>query len=76
MKIVDHSVLIARLSVNIEILQEWHPDGEWRHYPLLLAYQRDHYCLSLSQAEQLDMYLSTQVQSETANQRYKQLTIL
>lgn len=71
--IIDHSSLIARLQVNVELLKEWEPQGEWQHNPLLLAYQRDHYCLSLSQAEQLDIYLGMQVELSQANQRYKQL---
>ena len=69
----DHSPLIARLHVNIQVLQEWTPDGEWQHNPLLLAYLRDRYCLSMKQAEQLDLYLASQVEEATANHRYKQL---
>lgn len=72
----DHSSLIARLHVNIQLLQEWNPDGPWQHNPLLLAYLRDRYCLKLSQAEELDMFLQSEVHNCEVNHRYKQLTSL
>lgn len=73
--IEDHSPLIARLSVNIELLREWNPDGQWQHNPLLLAYLRDHYCLTLSQANALDLYLHSQVQECEINRKYKQVEL-
>ncbi len=69
---IDHSEMIARLHVNIQILQEWNPEGEWQHNPLLLAYLRDRYSLKLSQAEALDLYLLSQVQDCEVNHKYKQ----
>ena len=72
----DHSALIARLSVNIELLREWNPDGSWQHDPVLLAYLRDRYSLKVSQAIELDLYLSAAVQECEVNQRYKQLWLL
>jgi hypothetical protein len=60
----------------MQILDEWIPDGTWKHSPLLRAYLADHYCLQMRQVEELDIYLSQQVESEAANQRYKQLSIL
>jgi hypothetical protein len=71
----DYSPLIARLSVHIELLRDWDPDGQWQHNPLLLAYLRNPYSLKLSQASDLDLYLSLQVQECEVNQRYKQLEI-
>lgn len=73
--VTDYSPLIGRLRANIEILNELNPDGTWKHSPLLQAYLRDHYCLTLSQADELDIYLGIQLESETANQRYKQLNV-
>lgn len=73
--IQDHSQLIARLSINIELLQEWNPEGQWQHNPLLLAYLRNHYSLLLTQATELDLYLIQQVRDCEVNHKYKQQTL-
>lgn len=71
----NHSPLIGRLRANIELLRELNPEGGWQHSPLLQAYLRDHYCLQLSQADELDIYLGTELEQATANQKYKQLPL-
>lgn len=73
--IINHSDRIARLSVLIQVLQELDPDGAWQHAPLLLAYLRDHYCLHLSQAEQLEIYLAEQLEHAEANFSYQQIEL-
>lgn len=71
----DHSSRIARLSVYIQVLQELDKDGKWQHSPLLRAYLRDHYCLSLKQADELEIFLAGEVDHVEANFKHKQIEL-
>jgi hypothetical protein len=72
----DHSDFIALLAVRIQILQELDPEGPWQHNPYLLAYLRNRYSLSLSQAQELEIFLGKEVEAAAASKKYKQLDLL
>lgn len=72
---INHSDRIARLSVYIQVLRELTPDGPWQHNPLLLAYLRNHYGLSLSQADELEIYLAGELTQAEAQFKYKQIEL-
>lgn len=71
----DHSNLISKLHVYIQLLQEWNPEGQWQHNHILLAYLRNPYSLSMAQVTELEIYLAKEVEQNEANFKYKQPTL-
>lgn len=71
----NHSNTIARLSVLLQVVRELDPDGAWQHEPLVLAYLRNHYSLTVKQVGELEIYLSQQLEHAEAAFKYKQITI-